>query len=131
MGNEGVPARRGLAGVVLGPRPPPPFPEITTAIAHLREVLSDQTYELLAHEGESMTTAAMMTYAYDQIDQARAERTQSRSRRWSSISLVGLPLNGATAWNQPYRTADREAEVEGKHWGYSSSCLALRLSGND
>ena len=48
-------------------------PEITTAITHLREVLGDQTYESLARKGEMMTTAAMVTYAYDQIDQARAE----------------------------------------------------------
>jgi hypothetical protein len=44
-----------------------------TAIAHLRDVLGDQTYESLARKGETMTTAAMATYAYDQIDQARAE----------------------------------------------------------
>ena len=49
------------------------FPEFTAAIAHLREVLGDQTYESLAHNGETMTTAAMATYAYDQIDQARTE----------------------------------------------------------
>jgi hypothetical protein len=48
-------------------------PEITTAIAHLRDVLGDQTYESLARQGETMTTAAMATYAYDQIDQARTE----------------------------------------------------------
>ncbi len=48
-------------------------PEISTAIAHLRDVLGDQTYESLARKGETMTTAAMATYAYDQIDQARAE----------------------------------------------------------
>ena len=36
----------------------------------------DQTYESLAHKGETMTTAAMVTYAYDQIDQARAELEQ-------------------------------------------------------
>ncbi|MDT7740285.1 MAG: hypothetical protein QOK09_3654, partial [Mycobacterium sp.] len=44
-----------------------------TAIAHLREVLSDQTYESLARKGETMTTAAMVIYAYNQIDQARTE----------------------------------------------------------
>jgi hypothetical protein len=33
----------------------------------------DQTYESLAHKGETMTTAAIVTYAYDQIDQARTE----------------------------------------------------------
>ena len=48
-------------------------PEITTAIAHLREVLGDQTYESLARKGETTTAAAIATYAYDQIDQARAE----------------------------------------------------------
>jgi hypothetical protein len=48
-------------------------PEITTAITHLRDVLGDQTYESLARKGETMTTAAMVTYAYDQIDQARIE----------------------------------------------------------
>ena len=47
--------------------------EINTAIAHLREVLGDQTYESLARKGETMTTAEIPTYAHDQIDQARAE----------------------------------------------------------
>ena len=47
-------------------------PEMNDLIAHLRDVLGDQTYESLAHNGETMTTAAMVTYAYDQIDQARA-----------------------------------------------------------
>ena len=36
-------------------------------------VLGDEPYESLAHKGATMTTAAMVTYAYDQIDQARAE----------------------------------------------------------
>jgi predicted ATPase len=49
------------------------FPEFNTVIAHLRDVLSNQIYESLAHKGETMTTAAMATYAYDQIDQARTE----------------------------------------------------------
>jgi predicted ATPase/class 3 adenylate cyclase len=47
--------------------------EFNTAIAHLRDVLGEATYESLALKGETMTTAAMVTYAYDQIDQARAE----------------------------------------------------------
>jgi predicted ATPase len=49
------------------------LPEIATTITHLRDVLGDQTYEQLARKGETMTTAAIATYAYDQIDQARAE----------------------------------------------------------
>ncbi len=48
-------------------------PELGTSIVHLREVLGDQTYESLARKGETMTTAEMVAYAYDQIDQARAE----------------------------------------------------------
>ena len=46
---------------------------LTTAITHLRDVLGDQTYESLAHKGETMTPAAMAMYAYDQIDQARTK----------------------------------------------------------
>jgi tetratricopeptide (TPR) repeat protein len=49
------------------------LPELGTAITHLREVLGDQTYESLARKGAAMTTAAIATYAYDQIDQARTE----------------------------------------------------------
>ena len=44
-----------------------------TAVARLRDVLGDQTYESLARKGETMTTAAMATAAYDQINQARTE----------------------------------------------------------
>jgi hypothetical protein len=63
-----------MAGfAVVNPLTALAFPEMTTAIAHLREVLGDQTYESLAREGEAMTIAAMANYAYDQIDQARAE----------------------------------------------------------
>ncbi|MGA8249892.1 MAG: hypothetical protein WBW75_19050 [Mycobacterium sp.] len=49
------------------------FPEINTTIDHLRAVLGEATYESLARKGETMSTAAMVAYAYDQIDQARAE----------------------------------------------------------
>ncbi len=48
-------------------------PDISAAIIHLRKVLGDETYESLARKGETMTTAEMVTYAYDQIDQARTE----------------------------------------------------------
>ena len=40
--------------------------------------IGDQTYESLARKGETMTTAAMATYAYDQIDQARTELERPR-----------------------------------------------------
>jgi hypothetical protein len=42
-------------------------------IAHLREVLGDQTYESLDRKGAEMSAAAITRYAYDRIDQAQAE----------------------------------------------------------
>jgi len=62
-----------IAGFALSPMAATAFPEFTTAIAHLREVLGEATYESLARKGETMTTAAMVAYAFDQIDQARTE----------------------------------------------------------
>jgi predicted ATPase/class 3 adenylate cyclase len=62
-----------IAGFAVTFPVPAVMPELKTAIAHLRDVLGDETYESLARKGEAMTTAAMVTYAYDQIDQARAE----------------------------------------------------------
>jgi predicted ATPase len=62
-----------IAGFAFSPLSAMTFPEINTAIAHLRDVLGDHTYESLARKGETMTTAEMVAYAYDQIDQARAE----------------------------------------------------------
>ena len=66
-------AAASIAGFALSPLTATSFPKIDRTIAHLREVLGDQTYESLARKGETMTTAATVTYAYDQIDQARAE----------------------------------------------------------
>ncbi len=62
-----------IAGFALSPMTAAGIPEITNSITHLRDVLGEATYESLARKGESMTTAAMVTYAYDQIDQARTE----------------------------------------------------------
>jgi predicted ATPase/class 3 adenylate cyclase len=60
-----------IAEFALSPLTARGLPEFNTAIAHLRDVLGDPVYESLARAGEKMTTAAMVTYAYDQIDQAR------------------------------------------------------------
>ncbi len=62
-----------IAGFASSPLTAAAFPQLARTIAHLREVLGDQSYESLARKGETMTTAAMANYAYDQIDQARAE----------------------------------------------------------
>jgi predicted ATPase len=64
-----------IAGFVFSPLT---ASQLSTVITHLRDVLGDQTYESLARNGETMTTAAMVTYAYDQIDQARTELEHHR-----------------------------------------------------
>jgi predicted ATPase len=62
-----------IAGYAVRPLTTAWIPKLSNAIAHLRDALGDPTYESLARKGEMMTTAEMVTYAYDQIDQARAE----------------------------------------------------------
>jgi hypothetical protein len=44
-----------VAGFALSPFSASAFPELSTAITHLRDVLGDQTYESLARRGETMT----------------------------------------------------------------------------
>jgi predicted ATPase len=61
-----------IAGFAFNPLTAAAATDISTAIAHLRTVLGDESYESLARKGETMTTAEIVTYAYDQIDQARA-----------------------------------------------------------
>jgi hypothetical protein len=67
-----------IAGFAFSPFAAAAFPEINSAIAHLRDVLGDDTYESLAGNGIAMTTAAMVAFSYDQIDQARTELEQLR-----------------------------------------------------
>ena len=62
-----------IAGFALSPLNAASFPNLNTTITHLRDVLGDQTYESLTREGETMTTAEIVTYGDDQIDQAQAE----------------------------------------------------------
>jgi hypothetical protein len=69
--------------------------EINRAITHLRDVLGDQTYEALTRKGEEMTTTAMATYAYDQIDQARAElNAVSKEGRHTTVSKIRVRIAG-------------------------------------
>jgi predicted ATPase len=63
-----------MAGfAMVSPHTATVVPEISSVVGHLREVLGDLAYQSLSRAGEEMTTAAMVTYAYDHIDQARAE----------------------------------------------------------
>jgi hypothetical protein len=49
------------------------YPQIGSALNHLREVLGDARYESLMHVGAGMTNSAMADYALKQIDQAHAQ----------------------------------------------------------
>jgi predicted ATPase len=60
----------------VSPTAAPSVAEFNDGIAHLREVLGEEAYERLAREGEAMTMAAMVSYAYDQIDRVRQELEQ-------------------------------------------------------
>ena len=62
-----------IAGFACDPVSLASVPESAATITHLREMLGDQPYESFARIGEAMTTAAIVAYAYDQIEQARAE----------------------------------------------------------
>ena len=65
-----------IAGFAFNTLTATSFSGVPTAIAHLREVLGDQAYESLARTGAAMTTATMAAYAYQQIEQIRAELQQ-------------------------------------------------------
>jgi predicted ATPase/class 3 adenylate cyclase len=62
-----------IAGFVANPLVFTTFPEVDVVIAHLRSELGDEAYESLARAGSQMIHAEMATYAFDQIDLARAE----------------------------------------------------------
>jgi tetratricopeptide (TPR) repeat protein len=62
-----------IAGFGVSPLTAAALPQVGMSIAHLRDVLGDQTYEPLARKGGTMTPEEVVAYAYDQIDQARAE----------------------------------------------------------
>jgi class 3 adenylate cyclase len=62
-----------IAGFASNPLSRAVFPETSTAAGHVRDVLGNEIYESLTRKGEKMTITVMVMYAYDQIDQARAE----------------------------------------------------------
>jgi hypothetical protein len=62
-----------LAEFAANPLAHKAFPEISETIARLRKVLGDDAYESLAGRGESMTNAAMASYALEQIELAHAD----------------------------------------------------------
>ena len=65
-----------IAGFAVDPLSAAWIPEINPAITQLRKVLGDEAYLAHSRSGETMTTAAIATYAYEQIDHARAALQQ-------------------------------------------------------
>ena len=49
------------------------YPEIAATIDKLRKRLGDKEYDSLANAGRAMSNAAMAAFAFEQIDQARAQ----------------------------------------------------------
>jgi len=62
-----------IAGSAFTPLTATAMPAFNSAITHLRSVLGDESYETFTRAGKAMSTAAMAAYAFDQIDQARAQ----------------------------------------------------------
>jgi hypothetical protein len=111
--------------------------ETNTAIAHLRDVLGDPLYELLAHEGETMTTAAMATYADDQIDQARAELNavskQDLALNRSVHRLANSPRSSCSKIGRRNTSLIRDAPIEHRvvtRNGYRRSPAAATATGS-
>lgn len=57
-----------ISGFAATPMTHAAYQQIDVAVAHLRDVLGDQTYESLALDGERMSAAAVVAYALEQID---------------------------------------------------------------
>ncbi len=55
--------------------------ELAAAIDHLRSMLGERKFESLSRAGESMSTGAMVDYAVEQIDRARAHLTAAQQTR--------------------------------------------------
>ena len=71
-------------------------PEINIAESPTSDVLGDQTYEQLARKGETMTTAEMVAYAYDQIDQAQAVEAVSKMTTFEGLETTVLDQHPMT-----------------------------------
>ncbi|OBI85024.1 adenylate/guanylate cyclase domain-containing protein [Mycobacterium sp. E740] len=66
-----------IAGFMLSPLALSVVPELPAVIVRLRDALGDRAYESLVTRGEAMTTAEVAAYAYDEIDEVRAEFDRS------------------------------------------------------
>jgi hypothetical protein len=93
-----------MSGIAATPVARMSFPEINTAITHLRDVLGDEAYESMARVGENMTNAAMATYALEQIDGARAElNAVSKTTFETGLACQVAPMNEESVASPPGR----------------------------
>jgi len=60
-----------ITGFAASPMARAGYPQFEATVSHLREVLGDKAYESFAHTGETMSTAALATYALTHIEQLR------------------------------------------------------------
>jgi hypothetical protein len=70
-----------IAGCVFGPLITAWIPDFGIVIAHLRESSATGPTSRLPQKARRMTTAVMVTYAYDQIDEARPVRVPTASSK--------------------------------------------------
>ena len=78
------------------------YPQLSSTIAHLRDVLGDQTYETLAHRGATMTTSNVATYAYDAFGLRSSKTVGSTTTTFSWNRATKVPqLLQETAGSNP------------------------------
>jgi predicted ATPase/class 3 adenylate cyclase len=70
-----------LSGFAVTPLTHVFYPETLTATAHLREMLGGDAHEALTQSGKNMTNAAMVGFAFDQIECARADLLRTDESR--------------------------------------------------
>ena len=65
-----------ISGFTATPYTRASYMEMNILISNLREMLGDDAYEAFARTGQAMSPAAMAAFAFEQIDQARADVLQ-------------------------------------------------------
>jgi hypothetical protein len=77
-----------ICGFAVMPFTQASLPEIDMTVTHLREVLGNEVYESSARTGEHMTTAEMVAYALEQIEQSAQAGIATSVRELSAFCGV-------------------------------------------
>ena len=113
-----------IIGYAFNPLTAAAFPELNAVIAELRGVLGEQTYESLARKGETMTAAAVVSFAYDQIDSARTKLESGQAR---NLKPAGGSARSRARLHR--RTAPARAWRSGRSWYRRAACCVARAEG--